>query len=268
MQFRRRKSVYLGVGLIAVILVSVAANTPAIRRRLYEITTLRLAHSTVLSAVSDVSSWVSTLRSRSMIQDYVRDHSVRKLQLGAGATRLKDWLNTDISMDNGLVYLDATKPFPMDGNSFHYVFSEHVIEHLTHEEGVGMLKETYRILAPNGKVRIATPNLLRFTELFQGRQSEQMQAYLSGKLASHRWPQQPSAECFVLNLELTQFGHRFLYDPATLEATLAKVGFESIQQVKIGESDDPHLRGVESSAEDNREWIKVYETMVFEASKP
>ena len=66
---------------------------------------------------------------------------VRKLQLGAGGNNVPGWLNTDIDVGSNQAYVDATKPFPFSDGSINYVFSEHVIEHLTYEQGLGMLKE-------------------------------------------------------------------------------------------------------------------------------
>ena len=93
----------------------------------------------------------------------MRDNTVRKVQLGAGGSRLKGWLNTDIEPGaDGLAYLDATKRFPLDDGSVHYIFSEHVIEHLTYDEGKSMLAEAYRVLAAGGRMRVSTPDLMQF----------------------------------------------------------------------------------------------------------
>src|SRR5688572_3091577 len=100
--------------------------------------------------------------STALIDQYLRDHPVRKLQIGAGSSRLRGWLNTDIEPGEGLAYLDATKRFPFEDGSLHYIFSEHVIEHLTYDEGKAMVAEAFRVLAPGGKMRISTPDLDQF----------------------------------------------------------------------------------------------------------
>ena len=108
----------------------------------------------------------------------MRGHQTRKVQLGAGSSRLEGWLNTDIEPGDGLAYLDATKPFPFEDDSVHYIFSEHLIEHLTYDEGKAMMAEAHRVLAPGGKMRISTPNLTRFIELFDKTPSEEARAVL------------------------------------------------------------------------------------------
>ena len=59
-----------------------------------------------------------------------------------------------------------------------------------------MLKESYRVLAPGGKVRVATPNLKKFIGLFQETNSQEMKTYT------------PDPECYILNQELREWGLR------------------------------------------------------------
>ena len=98
------------------------------------------------------------------IADYIRNHAVRKLQIGAGGagrfTQFSDWLNTDVEPIAGEAYLDATKPFPIPDGALSIIFSEQVSEHLSYRDGLAMLRESYGTLNPGGKIRIATPNLL------------------------------------------------------------------------------------------------------------
>jgi predicted SAM-dependent methyltransferase len=207
-------------------------------------------------------------RSPEAIETYVRTHEIRKLQIGAGSSRLEGWLNTDIEPRDHLAYLDATTRFPIEDGSFRYVFSEHVIEHLTLEQGAVMLAESYRILAPGGKVRLATPDLLQLVALFRDEKSDAARQYLTGKLEWHDWPRHPTPECVILNLQLSSFGHRFVYDEGTLAAALTRAGFGSVRRVTLHESDDPHLRGLEGRIEGWIGQLNAYETMVLEAVKP
>jgi predicted SAM-dependent methyltransferase len=207
-------------------------------------------------------------RSRGVIDAYLREHKVRKLQLGAGNARHEGWLNTDIEAGEGLAHLDASKPFPLADGAIHYVASEHVVEHLSYEDGKVMLAESFRVLAPGGKVRIATPNLLRFVELFQKDTSEAATNFMAGKIAWHEWPQEPPSAAVVLNLQLSSWGHKFTYDPETLEAALARVGFTDIRQFEMSESDDPELKGFEARTDGVHAPVIRRETMVLQATKP
>src|SRR5205823_1818504 len=98
------------------------------------------------------------LQRRRLIDGYLREHGVRKLHLGAAENVHPGWLNTDLhSYGHGgeLVYLDVRKPFPLPDASFDFVFSEHMLEHLTYEEGQQCLGECLRVLRPGGTIRTA-----------------------------------------------------------------------------------------------------------------
>jgi predicted SAM-dependent methyltransferase len=207
-------------------------------------------------------------RTPERIETYLREQQVRKLQLGAGNARHEGWLNTDIEAGEGLAYLDASKPFPLPDSSIHYIASEHVIEHLSYEDGKVMLAESFRVLAPGGKVRVATPNLLRFIELFQKDPSEPARVFAAGKIAWHEWPKEPPSAAIILNLQLSSWGHKFTYDPETLEAALARAGFTSVRQFEMSESDDPVLNGFEARTTGVNAATVRHETMVLQATKP
>src|ERR1039458_1841068 len=84
---------------------------------------------------------IKTGINHNQISDYIRNHAVRKLQIGAGGVQgFSDWLNTDIEPKSGEAYLDATKPFPIPDGALSDVYSEHVIEHLSYQDGLAMLR--------------------------------------------------------------------------------------------------------------------------------
>jgi len=204
-----------------------------------------------------------------IIAEYLRAHEVRKVQLGAGGSRLKGWLNTDIEPGgDGLAYLDATKPFPFEDGAIHYIFSEHVIEHLTYDEGKILIAEAYRVLAPGGKMRISTPDLMQFIALFDENLSEPARDYLQGKLKWHEWPQEPNAAAIILNLQMSSWGHKFMYDFATLSGALTRAGFRNPQQFEENVSNDEHLRELEERDTGVTVRWSNYETMSIEVEKP
>jgi predicted SAM-dependent methyltransferase len=207
--------------------------------------------------------------SPSIIAEYLRGHEIRKVQLGAGPSRLKGWLNTDIEAGgDGLAYLDATKRFPFEDGSIHYIFSEHVIEHLTYDEGKVLMAEAYRVLAPGGKMRVSTPNLTQFIALFDKNPSEEAKAYIQGKLLWHEWPKEPNAAAIILNLQMSSWGHKFMYDFGTLSAALLRAGFQNAREFEENISDDEHLRNLEErDTGANARW-NDYETMSLEVEKP
>jgi predicted SAM-dependent methyltransferase len=227
----------------------------------------------VLLLRPDIASWAlgkvqaeaRVVASPRVVADYIRNNAVRKLQIGAGDNSKPDWLNTDIEPQSGQSYLDAGKPFPLPDRSFKYVYSEQVIEHLPYEQGLVMLKESYRVLAPGGAVRLATPNLTKFIALFQESKTPEMRDYLEAKLRWHKWPRTPDLECYILNRQLREWGHQFVYTPKMMRASLAAAGFSQIKEFPVGESDDPALRNLEDRANWEASGANAYEAMVFQA---
>jgi predicted SAM-dependent methyltransferase len=266
-----KRAAILAVALAVIAALLIALKQP-LRQRLVR---YPLAYAIAAAPVrmgNDIARHVRILRLKrqgaALAAEYLRGHPVRKLQIGSGYNNLPGWLNTDISPQPGQAYLDATEPFPFPNGSFHYVASEHLFEHLTYQEGRAMLREACRILAPGGKIRIATPNLLKLMELFQPDRAEAARHYIGLKLEMHRWPTDPTPECFILNLELSSFGHRFVYDPETLRHSLAAAGFHRITEFGMGESDDPELRGVEKRQPGPGGDMRAFETMVLQAVRP
>jgi predicted SAM-dependent methyltransferase len=55
-------------------------------------------------------------------------------------------------------YYQAGDKLDFEDNTFDFIFSEHFLEHLFLDEAFELLKECYRILKPNGVVRIVVPD--------------------------------------------------------------------------------------------------------------
>lgn len=205
-----------------------------------------------------------------IIADYLRQNRVRKLQIGAGDSNAAGWLNTDIEPSSHQAYLDATKTMPFADASLQYIFGEHVIEHLTYNEGLDFLKESHRVLAPGGKVRMVTPNLLRLVAMFQEDEPEKRQIvsnYVPRKLAFHFWPNTADPACFILNNEMHSWGHQFVYTPTMLRASFEKAGFKEVQQYAADQTDDPALKGLEIRPRGAFSDVNAYEAMAFEATR-
>ena len=206
-----------------------------------------------------------------MIDGYLSSKQVHKLQIGSGAFNLPNWLNTDIEPGPGQVYLDATKPFPLPDCSVAYIFGEHVIEHLTYDEGLAMLRECHRVLTVGGTLRLATPDLRRVTALLEVPPNDAAaKSYIRAKFAFHGWAPrpEPAAVPSIINGELREWGHQFVYDEATLRDSLSRAGFQEIKRFAPGESDDPNLVGIEQRHNSLllRE-VNDYESMVIQARR-
>ena len=179
-------------------------------------------------------------------------------------------MNSDIEPTETEIYLDATARFPFPDESLQYVFSEHVIEHVPWEGGVNMLKESYRVLIPGGKIRIVTPDLARFIELLSADADGKVREFIAVKLRLSRWPDTSVNGAYIFNKQVRNWGHQFLYDPATLRKSLELAGFRQIEQYPVGQKTDPVFQEAETRTKDKGSdvWlVNDWESMAFEAMR-
>ncbi len=202
------------------------------------------------------------------LKNYLAASGINKLQLGSSSTVPEGWLGTDIApQSDRVVYLDATKPYPFDDDTFDYVHSEHLIEHLTWHEGLFMLRECHRVLRPGGTIRIATPDLEVLIGLYTNQSDPLNKKYIKWITDASMYGIDTYKATFVINNAFRNWGHQFLYDGELLEMALRSSGYTNIRRCCVGESDDENLRGIECHGElaGNEEMV-AFETMVFEAT--
>ncbi len=210
-------------------------------------------------------SWVAPGR----IRNYIKGSQIRKLQIGSGANLLPEWLNTTLyPFAPGTVFLDACLPFPVPDDSFDYVFSEHVIEHLEFEESSRMLRECHRILREGGRIRLATPDLEQIIALYTQPERDAQQNYIRWIMDNFRSRVGEYNPAHVINQSFHGWRHKFIYDEATLIKALEDAGFVGVDRAEPGESSDANLRGIEQHGQYvGSEEAMRYETMVLEAVK-
>ncbi len=205
-------------------------------------------------------------RRKAAIRAYLKNAPRPALHLGAEGRYLPEWLETNIHPGKGLIYLDATKRFPLPDRSFEFVYAEHMIEHLRLEGARAMLREARRVLRPGGVLRLATPDLEFLVGLFN-HPDELGRRYLQWMATQFPRTAAPAEPSYVLNLIARGWGHQFLYDPKTLEYELRAAGFDKVERVPYGESSHDMLRKIERHHVNvgNEDLVRA-ETMLFEAS--
>lgn len=205
---------------------------------------------------------------RKIIKSYLSHNPVKKLHIGCGYNILNDWLNSDYDPKSlSILQLDVRRHFPFERNTFNYVYSEHVIEHVTFSEGLHMLKECYRILKHNGKLRISTPDLSFLIELYENEKSDLQKKYIQWA-TDHFIEYAPYYDAtFVINNFVRNWGHKFIYDKNVLCFSMEKAGFKKVTLCDLNQSEDDQLKNLENEGRMPPDYLKL-ESIILEGTKP
>jgi predicted SAM-dependent methyltransferase len=225
--------------------------------------------SETLDAIRRAKQWLWLYpfrrRSRRTIADYVGRHAGRvRVNIGSSESLLPGWLNGDIWPIPGAVYLDALQRLPFADGSVRFINAEHFIEHLDLDDGRRFLVEARRVLADDGVLRLTTPNLERLMAMYLGSAEPTGDRLLMHHRTVHG---RPAADlCSWFNDHMHLWGHRYLYDPPTLDRLLAETGFGDRRVCRYGESDEPDLTGIERHDE-GVPWMQSAYLLIVEARK-
>ena len=139
-----------------------------------------------------------------------------KLNLGCGDELMDDYINCDLYGDKSDMLFDAMYiPFP--DNSIDEIRAYHLIEHFDFMKGNVVLKEWFRVLKPNGKLVLETPDLLNTCKIFVNA-NEQDRIVLYGHFFAWPW--------------IEGQVHYFLFTETQMKWALTNVGFNKINREK------------------------------------
>lgn len=183
-----------------------------------------------------------------------------KLNLGCGSQTPVGWTNVDYALGAWLAKLpvfstinkvfkiinldwpdeivmhDLRKKFPWADNSVDVVYSSHTLEHLSRDDGEAFLRECYRVLKPNGIIRIVIPDLKAIVS-----------KYVQGEIPAEEFLDEldvsyESAKDGAMKRRLApfiRFPHKCMYDTPALLRVMSGIGFEVASK-----------QGLESAIED------------------
>lgn len=204
---------------------------------------------------------------RALIDDYFAEQEIKKLHIGCGENVLKDWLNSDFFPElNTVLHLDATKTFPFPNDTFDYIFSEHMIEHIPYSCALSMLKECHRVLKNNGIFRISTPSLRFLIDLTRNDKTDLQKNYIKWATDTFIKEAPYYDETFVLNNFVRDWGHKFIYDEKTLRLSMENAGFTKIVKCDLNKSQDTLLQNLENEKRMPKGFLAL-ETFTLEGSK-
>ena len=153
-----------------------------------------------------------------------------KLNLGCGDVFFPGWINVDLEdVRKANLVWNLTEQFPLAEGSCSLIYSEHVVEHFSVEDGLKIFRECHRLLAPGGVLRIAMPSLEYCVEAY---------AKDSWRPDFERWEELRGVQtrCEALNVAMRKWGHQWLYDREELHRRLGEAGFDQVRDVEWGKS--------------------------------
>ena len=199
-------------------------------------------------------------------EDYLSTAAKPKLQIGGGCHQLDGWLNTDVGLVPKVMLMDATCKFPFRDGIFEYVYTEHMIEHISYEMGVCMLRECHRVMRDGGIIRVVTPDLVAITGLGGDELSDAQQRYLLWFCNTFIPQGYPKTSTTVINAFFRMWGHQFIYDEETLADAMCKAGFSSVNRWRLGESCHRDLQNLENTQR-YPDGLLNFESMALEGRK-
>jgi MoaA/NifB/PqqE/SkfB family radical SAM enzyme len=195
-------------------------------RRAAEVFAFRAYHGLRVRS-QPLRSWL--WRSWNRIVPIQRRKSGLYLNVGSGARPLAHWVNIDIQKLPGVdVVADITSGLRF--RDARAVFAEHFLEHLPVERALDFLEDVHRSLAPEGWIRLSTPNL-------------------EWVWATHYRPAGEGEEKAEMGVRLNRafygWRHRFLWNRELLTRALEACGFVGVRWCRYGESELEFFRGLE-----------------------
>jgi len=173
-------------------------------------------------------------RTRSRIAEHIsKSPRPLYLNLGSGPRGIASphWINVDGFPDKNVQYLvDLSRPLPVPDGSFTGIFSEHVQEHFSLEDGIALMRECHRVLASGGYLRVIMPDARKL-----------MRAYFDDPacLMDHR-PAPTGHPMETINDYFRQrYEHQCLYDFDLARYALETSGFSNVTQASFGEGQCP-----------------------------
>jgi predicted SAM-dependent methyltransferase len=190
---------------------------------------------------------------------------VLKLHLGCFDQATKGWINTDITphlwvarvpglprllfrigkitrdrleqhkrgVFKELTYLDVTKRFPYSDETFDFVFSCHMLEHLFVHEAQACIADIFRVLKSGGICRIVVPDL--------------------DKIVADYNPDQP--ELFLKKIfecdPQSRNAHHWHYNANSLLRVLRDAGFHEAYQCAYRQGRCPDLESLDNRADES-----------------
>lgn len=135
--------------------------------------------------------------------------------------------------DHTFIHHDLGNSIPLKDSTCDFVYSSHFLEHLFKEEGINILSETFRVLKPNGVVRVSIPDLAYAISLYhKGDKTVMLEDYF-----------------FVNHKNSFLARHKYMYDFELLSGLLKEIGFKQITRCEYQQGNTPDINILDNRPE-------------------
>lgn len=179
--------------------------------------------------------------SRAIIEQIKSSGRPIKLDIGGGYTKGKNgWTNIDTSYECDL-YWDLREGIPFETGAVDAIYSSHLFEHLTFNEGQALMVESLRALKPGGSFSIVVPNARMYLEAYFGMRELPAEAF-GWKPAFN-----DTTAIDTVNYVAYMAGElKYMFDQENLLHRLVAAGFADVRQREFDPETDMVERDFES----------------------
>jgi len=139
---------------------------------------------------------------------------MKKLHLGCGKVYIPGFIHIDLMDFDHIDYkIPADNLSIFEDNSADLIYACHILEHFKRQEIEKVLKEWFRVLKPNGVLRISVPGFEEIIKIYQKFNDLNL---VLGPLVG--------GQTYLYNF------HYMVFDFKSLSEMLTKIGFKSIER--------------------------------------
>lgn len=190
---------------------------------------------------------------------------------GCGVTAPDNWLNFDatptlriqkipifgkqlasslkgLTFPDNILYGDIVKGLPIANNSCKAIYCSHVLEHLSRQDCVIALRNTYALLQSGGIFRCVLPDLEKYIVRYQSDKiagkTNAADIFMEGSYLGI-----PQRSKGLKNRLIEAYGnshHLWMWDEVSLQHELQNAGFTQIRRCEMGDSSEPAFKTVEA----------------------
>ena len=168
------------------------------------------------------------------------------LNVGCGSEASPGFVRLDWEWRSSIhLCWDIRKRIPLGASSFTGIFTEHCLEHVSHEECAHVLKDFYRLLQPGGTLRVIVPDGGLYLDLYnrsvRGESVEFPYLDAVGKQDLSEDSRYGFTPMMAVNRIFRGYGHQFAYDADTMANLLRQAGFTKIKRCTFRSGRMPDL---------------------------